>query len=642
MTPSFVTSRTSVSYRALRLCSIVVCMAASVSALAQNSISVLPPVYVRPSTDGTSRSNPNNFSTGVVSLTCPSWPSAILTSNTTGTGNVLVDNSMFLNVVHGTNGTVGPIDLCHFGGPPTPSCFNLYYEENYRKYIGQDPDTFAAIGGVSPIDISSYLQPGANQVTLNLLDYGAVLGSTTLNLYTNCSFAGSGSGAKISGNPIPSTNPPANLLTQDFTFSGTTNKVVQSVLDFSLAEQQNTLTIQNQTIPIVSDQAIALADWPSYVAGTSFATSECLVHDGEILPSGDSACKLYTVVCQVGQSANQNGVQCPTSTERNIVIQDVFDGPAFSLPDIWVDGVAYHQGFGFLEAKEGWTGGPCTFDPGSDQLFSCPENLLTLFTGPGTTKGSGTPNGHFNSTFISVGPVPEYLTSIAFPGCSHQKWANTRDVKASFKTRPPVVPPPNNGFVAAPAFSITYGVSPQNALPSPEFPVPGDVSLYNPTGCYVPAKAFQPAPVTISVDADGMYLVHYFATDCAGTEELRFPKDQSGSWTTTFFVAELDVDTVKPKVISGPTLSPAPTLIDGVLGYAKGAHVTATYQCSDELSGVEQCGYKGYSDPITDPGPVTTAVDTATTGTHTFIAAVWDAAQNVGTPATVTYQVVKP
>jgi hypothetical protein len=219
---------------------------------------------------------------------------------------------------------------------------------------------------------------------------------------------------------------------------------------------------------------------------------------------------------------------------------------------------------------------------------------------------------------------------------------NTRDVKASFKTRPPVVPPPNNGFVAAPVYSITYGVSPQNALPSPEFPVPGDVSLYSPAGCSGPAKSFQPAPVTISVDADGMYLIHYFATDCAGTEELRFPKDQSGSWTTTFFVVELDVDTVKPKVISGPTLSPAPTLINGVLGYAKGARVTATYQCSDELSGVEQCGYQHYSDPITDPGPVTTAVDTATTGTHTFIAAVWDAAQNVGTPATVTYQVVEP
>jgi hypothetical protein len=622
MTSLFATFRIGVSCRALRLGSILACMAASVSALAQNSISVLPPVYVRSSTTGTTASKPDTFSTGVVSLTCPSWPSAVLSSNSTGTGNVLVDNSMFLDVVHGTSGSVGPVDLCHFGGPPTPSCFNLNYEENYRSYIGQDPDTFAASGGVAPIDISSYLKEGANQVTLNLLDYGAVLGSTTLNLYTNCSSAGTGSGAKISGNPIPSTNIPANLLTQDFTFSGTTNNLVQSVLDFSVAEQQQTLTVQNQTIPIVSDVAIPLADWPSYVAGTPFATSECLVHNGEI------------------QSPNASGIQCPTSTERNIVIQDVFDGPNFYIPDIVVDGVAYHQGFGFIEAKEGWTGGPCAFDPGSEQIFSCPENLLTLFTGPGTTKGSGTPNGHFNSTFISVGPVPEYLTSIALPYCSHQKWVNTRDVQASFKTRPPVVPPPNNGFVAAPVYSITYGVSPKNELPSPEFPVPGDVSLYSPAGCTGSAKSFQPAPVTISVDADGLYLIHYFATDCAGTEELRFPKNQSGSWTTTFFVAELDVDTVKPKVISGPTLSPAPTMIHGVLGYAKGEHVTATYQCSDELSGVEQCGYKSYSNPIPDPGSVATAVDTATIGTHTFIVGVKDAAQNVGTPATVSYQVV--
>jgi hypothetical protein len=344
----------------------------------------------------------------------------------------------------------------------------------------------------------------------------------------------------------------------------------------------------------------------------------------------------------VGQAGNPSGVQCPTSTERNIVIQDVFDGPNFSLPDIHAGWNTFHQGFGFLEAKEGWTGGPCTFEEGSDQIFSCPENLLTLFTGPGVTKGTGTPNGHLNSTFISVGPVPEYLTSVHFNFCAHEKWVNRHDVKAYFKTIPPVVPPPNNGFVASPVYSITYGLSPQNALPSPEFPVPGDISLFAAAGCTSSATAqpFQPAPVTIDVPADGKYFVHYFATDCAGTEELKFYQDSTQSWNTTFFTAELDVDTVKPEVVSGPTLSPAPTLIGGVLGYAKGTYVTASYECTDSLSGVEKCGTRWFDNPEADTGTLVSHADTSKTGTFTYTVTVRDAAQNEGTSQSVTYTVV--
>jgi len=644
-------------YRSFRLCSIAACtIGAPIAAHAQNSISFLSPVYVRLSTNGTGYgSSAVTFSSAAQQLTCPA-PNidtpivAKVSSTPDGSGNVLVDNFVNLTVVQGTSAPIGPSNICRGGvveNGTQNDCFNSQYQglASGGGLTGQDPDgAIAAAGGVPPIDISSQLAPGTNTVTLGLVDTGGYLAATSIYLYTNCTSNGAVGGGQITGNPIPSTNPPANLLTQNFPFSSTPNQNVVGVVDFSTAEQQGTLTIVNQTTPIVSDQALNIEHWPDYVAGTSFATSHCLIHFGEKLRNGEAACKLYTVVCEVGQAGNPTGTQCPTSSARNIVIQDVFDGPTFYLPNIHVDGVTYHQGFGFLEAKEEWTGGPCTFDPGSDQIFNCPENLLTLFTGPGTTKGSGTPNGHLNSTFISVGPVPEYLTSVSIPYTNPRgSWVNQHDVTATFQTIPPVVPVPNNGFVAAPAYSITYGVSAPDAVPSPEFPVPGDLSLYTQAGCpgSTPATPFQPGPVTLTL-ADGKYLVHYFATDCAGTEELMFYQDATHSWNTTFYTAALNVDTVQPQIVSWPTLSPPPTIINGKLGYATGAHVTLTIQCTDDSSGVQQCGPKYFSDPITDPAPVKVTVGTATAGPHTYTVVVKDAAKNVGTPITVDYGVIQP
>ena len=648
------TCRTSIFRCSVGLCSAAGFLALAVVAQAQNSIAVLPSVNVRLSNSSATYANPDTFSTGAVSVTCPSSPKAVVSSTNDGTGNVLVDNFMYLSVAQGSSAPSTPANICRGGDVDNGNendCFTPGYQVPASEGLltGQDPDgTIAANGGVAPIDISSQLAAGQNTVTLSLVDAGGYLAAASTYLYTNCSSLGSVGGGQISGNPIPSTNIPPGLQTQDFSFSSTQNYLVEGILDFSTAVTQGTLTVQNQTTPIVSDVAFDPASWPSYVNGTSFASASCLVHNGEKLTNGNAACKLYTIVCQVGQAGNPSGVQCPTSTERNIVIQDAFDGPNFSLPDIHVGWNIFHQGFGFLEASDGWTGGPCTFEPGSEQIFSCPENLLTLFTGPGVTKSTGTPNGHLNSTFISVGPVPEYLTSVHFNFCSHEKWVNRHDVKASFKTIPPVVPAPNNGFVASPVYAITYGISPQDALPSPQFPVPGDISLYPEasyptTGCTIsgPAKPFQPAPVTINVPEDGKYFVHYFATDCAGTEELKFYQDSTQSWNTTFFTAELDVDTVKPEIVSGPTLSPAPTLIGGVLGYAKGTRVMASYECTDALSGVEKCGPQIFNNPVSDTGTLTAPLNTSKPGTFLFNVYVRDAAENVGKSQSVTYTVVR-
>ena len=62
-----------------------------------------------------------------------------------------------------------------------------------------------------------------------------------------------------------------------------------------------------------------------------------------------------------------------------------------------------------------------------------------------------------------------------------------------------------------------------------------------------PATAFTAPGEGVSVPADGNYALHYFAQDCAGTEELQFTKS-GGSWSTSFYTFPINVDTVNPVV----------------------------------------------------------------------------------------------
>jgi hypothetical protein len=626
--------------------------ATAISGHAQTGVSFLPPVDVRLSTTGAGYgSNAVTFSSASQSLSCPaSGIVATVSSTADGTGNVLADNFINLTLTQGGT-TKGPTNICSGGvvenGNQQQDCFTTGYQgpAGSGELTGQDPDgTIAAEGGIAPIDISKQLVSGANTIQFDLVDTGGYLASTSIYLYTNCTANGT-SGGQVSGNPIPSTNPPASALTQTFPFSSTTGKVVSLVFDLSRGAQDQTLNIINGATPTGFDAALDPSIWPAYVKGTSFATSQCLIHSGELF-NDLPACKLYTLTCQIGQGSEASGVQCPSSTARNIVLQDVFDFPPLSLPDIDVTlngrHEVFHQGFGFLEASEGWTGGPCTFDPGADQIFSCPENLLTLFEGPGLGRGTATPSPSVNSTFITVGPVPEIKTNVSFQYFGNPTWVNSRDVQVLFSANPPRVPQPNNGFVASPVYSVTYGVSPADALPSTEFPVKGDTTLLNPAGCpgSLPAKTFVPAPAQISVAEDGTYLLHYFATDCAGTEELHFYQGESGSWHTKFYTADLNVDTVAPTVPYGPVLSPAPSMIGGTLGYCRKQAVTASFQCADDRSGVLFCGGHHYADPITEPPALTSPVNTSTLGAQVFSVRVRDAAQNEGIPASVPYTVL--
>jgi hypothetical protein len=661
-----------VGMRSLRVACTAACIAATaIAARAQSVVPVFSAVDVRLSTTGTTVAKPNIFGTAPLNLSCP-WSgisgvlSGPLPAGSLTPTDLLVDN--YISLTEGGTTT----NLCAPAGPGADgnpaSCFRKAYSQH--PVVGTDPDfpdgpsgPLGVVGGVAPIDITSFLTPGANQVTFDLVDFGGYLASSSINLITNCTPEGVSGNGKVTGTPISSTNPTPSQLKQTFTFSGIPDKVVGLVFDLSTAQNAGTLSITNQSTPTTTDQAIDPTTFPELVKGTSFATSQCLVHLGELFNS-QPACKQYTLTCSIGQGSESTGPQCPKSSQRNVVIQDDFDFNPLSLPDIvYTDGnfsEIFHQGFGFLES-DNWTGGFCTFE--QSENFFCPLNVLTQFSGPGYGKSSGTSQPAVQSSFISVGPVPEYRTHVDLvPWSADRIWVNSHDITATFNTRSPILPADFNGgnlngFVAAPPFSITYGVAPLAGyplIPSTEFPVPGDQTILYPGGCPAPGTPaptiWEPAPVMVHVSEDGEYLLHYFATDCAGTEELYFRQDTTGSWFTTFYTAIMFVDTVAPKVVSGPTLScksggnscTLGVATDGLTIYKQGSLVDATYQCSDNFSGVAVCGAASYANPVTNPPAVTFGVNTATQGTFQYRVHVTDAAGNVGTSVAVYYHVLKP
>jgi hypothetical protein len=697
----------------IRLFSVVLiamaCWAIS-AAKAQNAIQVFGPVDVRVSEAATSYSNPLAFNTNNLNLTCPASPTGVLSS--VGMGNVLVDNNLTVavsNISSGGTVSTGPTNVCPASGFPGLStalnnCFTSGYEvpASAGSLTGLDPDTDVVpgtgltidqAGGVAPINIGSLLVSGPSTVTISLIDDGVYLASSSLYLNTNCTQAGVTGPAVVSGNPI--NNPPTPPeLTQTFNFNGGSGQNVGFVYDLSEAETDGTLTVNpNGSTPQVTDLPVNpnLATFQeNFVANTSFATSQCLVHSGEVggplgEPATNPACKLYTLECTTGTGSSEAGANCPISTVANEVVKDIFDGPNFTLNNIPTPGgPTFHEGIGFLMASEGWgseggvppgtwdwdggVGGPCTFDPAANLDLPCPQNLLTSFTGPGLFSGSGETT-HPNSTFISIAGVPEPLTTVIVKNLSPSNWVTTNPVNVSFTATPPNLtgsscPGPYcvsgaANFIPAPIQSITYGVSPVSApLPVPAGePIANDVTLLNGT-CPIPTAA-NPGPTTqpswtppggpqiLNFSADGQYWLHYYAQDCAGTQELLFK--QSGtppSWTTNFYMVQINVDTTPPAISS---LAPGVGL-PGSGTYTQNAIVNASYSCSDAGSGVVSCTgvttptsttcRNTYSTATSNTGTLTCLLPTKTIGSNTFTVTAIDAAGNHST-SSVTYKVTK-
>ncbi len=624
----------------------VVCFAATAATVSgQNAIQLFGPVSVRMSTQGTGYGNQaKDFNSTVLNLSCTSPIQAKISSSPDGSGNVLVDNYIALGI-----GGASPVDICKKGTTENngrqQNCFNSSYasQASDGELTGQNPDRFVATGGVPAIDVSHLLSTGAVQAQIKLVDTGGYLASSTLYLVTNCTNEGVTGPGQITGDPISNSNPTSEQLTQNYSFNSSNNQQVQFTYDLSEAHNAGSLSITDGATPSSGDTPLDPTAFQStYLHGTSFATANCLLHDGELY-NGAPACKLYTLTCQVGTNPDQSGALCPVSQQPNEIFQEVFDGPSFTLPDVTgTDGLTFHQGVALLEAKDGWGGGSCLFDPASSIASQfCPQNLLTSFSGPGAYSSGG--HGiSSNSAFITVAPVPEDLTSVSVTGQQPGNWINSHNATVNFVSTPPALAS-NNNFIAAPIQSLTYGISSASSVPPPYPPVPDDVTVHN-SACPAPGGAnpqappvFTPPAQQISVSEDGQYLLHYFARDCAGTEELKFTQT-GGSWSTSFYTFPINVDTVAPLVASGPTLSPAPSSN----GYQIGQKVTATYSCTDDRSGIVKCGTATYAPGTTlNTGNLTGPVDTSKGGPQTFTVTAVDAAGNT-TTASVNYLVAAP
>ena len=298
-------------------------------------------------------------------------------------------------------------------------------------------------------------------------------------------------------------------------------------------------------------------------------------------------------------------------------------------------------------ASEGWTGGPCTFDPASGlQNLPCPHNLLSTFSGPGIYNATGS-TSHPNSTFVPVAQVPEDLTTVTVAGQQPGGWINTSTPSITLSSQPPALAGTNlpglAAFVASPIQSITYGISPANSVPIPGAPASTDTVVENSIPCPSPANPPDPPAAPFTTDSQTLNESSRTATiwfttspeDCAGTEELQFSQDAGGSWSTSYYTYPINVDTMAPVVATGPVLSPSA----GSSGsYSVGQAVTATYSCTDERSGVIRCGSKTFSGTVLNTGAITSPVDTSTPGSKTYTVTVVDAAGNQSS-ASVNYVV---
>ena len=166
---------------------------------------------------------------------------------------------------------------------------------------------------------------------------------------------------------------------------------------------------------------------------------------------------------------------------------------------------------------------------------------------------------HPNSTFIPVTGVPEPLTTVTVANLQSGHWVNTQTPNVTFSSQPPISQglteaqlPGVSNFAAAPIQTITYGTAAVGSVPTPGAPGAVGTPIQNPVPCPatippgVAEPAFTPAAQPVALNADGNYLLYYFAQDCAGTQELKFVKDGTGSWSTSYYTVPINVDTMPP------------------------------------------------------------------------------------------------
>jgi hypothetical protein len=625
---------------------------------AAGAIKLFNPTFVANSNPNATLANPFTFGSTGVNLSCP-VPSettpitASLSSSPDGNGNVLVDNFLTLAVNGSAVGAGSPPgNVCrggqsdNNGNTPEADCFTAAYQTpaGASQLDGQNPDTFTnagngvlggAAGGVTPISVSGDFAAGAQKATFSLVDGGGKVASSTLFLVTNCMQAGVQSGGSLTSNPI---NPnDVGSLTPTFAFDNTAGQHIYFTANYvNGAGNQNGVTIQQNTIGTVTDIGIAQKDFAALVAGTSAAPTVCLRYTGELAADGKTQlCKAFRLQCTNAGSSTAAGINCPQSEIRNLLYETRFDSPDFPPG---TNPIAEGTGPGFLMGPDVWkSAADCVFTVGKTTGQLCPQDPLTAFKGAADPDPGDTPID-CNSTFIAVLNMPLPFTETTVESADGSSWQDETTVTVEFEAHPAVLEDEQrtsaNGFKAAPIQSVTFGTTPANVpVPDPTFPVPGDQTLFNTGTCPNTTPGIFETTTTFTL-AEGRHKLHFFATDCASTEELRFQRsnDPNVNWAKFKTVAvNIDVSKPKPTIISLTPASPK-----------DGQTVTVQFQCTDPLladgtagSGVVSCGPFHFA-AVSDTGVLTKkfTADGESGETKTFSVTATDRAGNAATVST--------
>ena len=594
-------------------------------------INLFGPLFVNATLPNTLAFPGTAVATNSVTLSCPANPIvATLSSTPNGSGFVFQDN--YIRVTPPSNvqieaavstDTPSGVNVCTGGTNDGgfASCFQHAYEGVAPSFVGKNPDTAGATAdappnssptfvqtfGVAPIDISGLLTANTTQtVKFELVDVGPpqpgfFLGSSTLDLLTNCTQTSVAPGGTVTTNPI---NPgDAGSLVSTLPFDATQGQHIAFTINYSQgANNGNQVTIQPDTVAHVTNLGIRQADFFNLVQGTSAGPAICLRHTGEVDPNThETLCKAYVLECTNSGTADgasdPAGANCGKSALRNLLYEGAFDSldfPPGSNP------IAPFTGPGLLMGPDVWPDAAhCTFTNPELQTQLCPQDTLTEFFGAADPVAGGTARTT-NSTFVPVINMPLPLTlPLVLP------WQHGT-LNVNFLSSPAIYIPtpsrPAHGFRAAPLEGVTFGVTPANQpVPEPTFPVPGDNTLFNggsasqcpsaPGGLAFFHGVLRDSLGNPVLLPEGRYNLHFFATDCASTEELnfKFSNNPTTNWAQ-FKTVPVTIDNTPP-VVSTIALSPA--------NPSKGQKVTASFSCSDPGlangtqgpgSGVALCG----------------------------------------------------
>jgi hypothetical protein len=414
----------------------------------------------------------------------------------------------------------------------------------------------------------------------------------------------------LQGNVVQQTNTFSTTSTTTVNLNSNSGQEIQQVFDYTNAGTVNSPLTHPQLV--TTNNTFSGSSWPQYVAGGPWATSQCAQRVGN-----GGLCSLYINACFDTTSgvglAQANDTYCPTvanpSSGNFIALKDTWDPTSKPSvpPGTTVSFITFVPPS--TNINELWTANTSPTNPvctnvltatGSSVPIQCDisDALLAVYGDQTTTRGTRPKAKSWNitafnvamllSTVNAVAPANSGLTctsglndanpaspTYGSPTFGANIWNNGGCLLAFMVN--PAQAPANNGFVAAPPATLTYGVGPTaNPVPPNCNTNPCDAVGTNP-------NTNQPAaPWTFNTDiplssanlfgGDGQFTLHWFAQDTVGITERNVqlipagsntpcnnPDNQAGlvppCYNTSLFTAEVNIDSVKPTAAC--TQSPA-------------------------------------------------------------------------------------